>query len=386
MPQALHSRPARIVVLDDDPDILSVVQEALQNEGYEVHAALQRGNAPALVRERQPDLVIINLMVSDRQDGLALLEQMKRDATLRQIPVLVCSAATTVLDQHETFLNEHAVHVIRKPFDLDELLAAVRQALEPGDRVRGRAPAERDAPDVELDVPRLRLDELTLDLDRLQAQLSLDARVANLLTLTAGADVSAERAALALRGLDGDLSLQVRLDNVAQIISRTLQTLDRNPGLMGRALGNVSSLPILGVAKNTNGRVVLQGGSDRHQNSGHRVQGGLAFADRPDEERAHGADTVEGQDGGQVHRQTTPVDRQGRPPVGGARPRPRWEATERPKFPPSHGDHREGRRPGGDEHRDWQARDAIQSRVHALQRRVARLEAGCLSERSIQAP
>jgi CheY-like chemotaxis protein len=125
---------------------------------------------PALIRERQPDLIIVDLMVSGRQDGLALLEQMMRDATLRQIPVLVCSAATAVLDRHEAFLRGHAIPVLRKPFDLDELRDALRGATDRGNWVRGRALGGGDATKVELEVPRLRLDELMLDLDRLQAQ------------------------------------------------------------------------------------------------------------------------------------------------------------------------------------------------------------------------
>jgi CheY-like chemotaxis protein len=133
-------------------------------------AALKRGDVPALLRERQPDLIIVDLMVSGRQDGLALLEQMMRDATLRQIPVLVCSAATAVLDRHEAFLRGQAIPVLQEPFDLDELRDALRGAIDRGNWLRGRALRVRDAPDVELEVLRLRLDELLLDLDRLQAQ------------------------------------------------------------------------------------------------------------------------------------------------------------------------------------------------------------------------
>jgi YD repeat-containing protein len=96
-------------------------------------------------------------------------------------------------------------------------------------------------PDVFLDVPNLRVEEITLEVQNLQARLSLDARLANLLSLSAGADVSIDRVNLRIRGVQAQARLIVRLDNVAAIIERTLATIDQNPEILVRLLQSVDN-------------------------------------------------------------------------------------------------------------------------------------------------
>lgn len=70
----------------------------------------------------------------------------------------------------------------------------------------------------------------------MQVHLALDARVANLVSLKAGADASIGRVKLEIRGVQAEAYLVVRLDNVAKILDRTLTTIDRNPELLTRLL------------------------------------------------------------------------------------------------------------------------------------------------------
>jgi len=94
-------------------------------------------------------------------------------------------------------------------------------------------------PDVLLDVPNLSVDEITLEVENLKAKVSLDARLANLLALTAGADVSIDKVKLQIKGVKAEVLLKVRLDNVAAIIDRTLTTIDRNPEILTKLLESV---------------------------------------------------------------------------------------------------------------------------------------------------
>ena len=75
----------------------------------------------------------------------------------------------------------------------------------------------------------------------LRAHVSLDARLANLLQLTAGADVSIDDVDLTIKGVRAEVLLKVRLDNVAAIIDRTLTTIDRNPQILERLLQSVDN-------------------------------------------------------------------------------------------------------------------------------------------------
>ena len=96
---------------------------------------------------------------------------------------------------------------------------------------------DTQAVDVYLDVPTLSVESITLDVERVRARLSLDARVANLVQLSAGADVEIGQVRLEIQGVQAEVYLRVDLDNVAYIIDRTLTTLDNNPQLV-ETLGN----------------------------------------------------------------------------------------------------------------------------------------------------
>jgi hypothetical protein len=103
------------------------------------------------------------------------------------------------------------------------------------------APDTSDKPDVLLDVPNLSVDEITLDVQNLKANLSLDARVANLVTLKAGVDIGIEKVNLQIKGVQATALLIVRLDNVRAIIEKTLTTLENNPQLVDRLLQTVDN-------------------------------------------------------------------------------------------------------------------------------------------------
>jgi hypothetical protein len=91
------------------------------------------------------------------------------------------------------------------------------------------------APDVHLDVPDVHVDEIKLDLERLVAQLALEARLASLLELRAGAHVAIENLELDIKGVAAKATLEVRLDNVRAILDRALQTVDRNVRVISKA-------------------------------------------------------------------------------------------------------------------------------------------------------
>lgn len=126
-----------------------------------------------------------------------------------------------------------------------------------GSPLAQQALATGDQPDVLLDVPDLSVEAITLEVDNLQAHIALDARLANLLKLTAGADVGIDKVKLDIKGVHAQAMLIVRLDNVRAIIERTLQTLDNNPQLLSGLLKSVDSTvgTVGGVANNAVGTV-----------------------------------------------------------------------------------------------------------------------------------
>ena len=120
-----------------------------------------------------------------------------------------------------------------------------------------QAMSSGDQPDVLLDVPNLQVDELTIDVANLDVNIALDARLASLLKLTAGADVHVDQVKIGLKGVRAQATLIVRLDNVRAIIERTLQTLDNNPQIVAGLLNSVDNTvnTVGGVANNAVGTV-----------------------------------------------------------------------------------------------------------------------------------
>ena len=107
-------------------------------------------------------------------------------------------------------------------------------------------------PDVLVDVPNLSVEDIRLDVQNVHVQVALDARVANLLTLNAGAEAGIDRVRLQISGVRAEARLIVRLDKVAKIIDRTLQTIDNNPKIITNLLSAVDNTvnTVGGVANN----------------------------------------------------------------------------------------------------------------------------------------
>jgi len=122
-----------------------------------------------------------------------------------------------------------------------------------------QAMAGGDPPDVLLDIPNLSVEQLTIEVNNLQVQLALEARLANLLHLSAGANASIDNVKIDIRGVRAQATLIVRLDNVRAIIERTLQTLDNNPQIVTQLLSTVDNA--VGTVGNvTNNTVNTVGG------------------------------------------------------------------------------------------------------------------------------
>ncbi len=115
---------ARVLVVDDEPEILRAVRTNLVAHGYEVLTATSGSEAQAAYAARRPDLVLLDLGLPDL-DGLALIERVRAHAAT---PIVVLSARGGERDKVRA-LDLGADDYLTKPFGMDELLARVRVAL-----------------------------------------------------------------------------------------------------------------------------------------------------------------------------------------------------------------------------------------------------------------
>jgi hypothetical protein len=93
--------------------------------------------------------------------------------------------------------------------------------------------------DVLLDVSDLKVDEISVEVEDLRAQVSLQADVLQLLKLHVGVEAVLGRVKLTIKGVEAKALLRVRLDNVARILERVLETLDDNPDIVKGLLEHV---------------------------------------------------------------------------------------------------------------------------------------------------
>ena len=114
----------RILIIEDDPAILKLLQRGLAYEGYTVDTAVDGRSGLAAARDHQPDLVILDWMLPG-MDGLEVCHRLRTGGSL---PILMLTAKDTVQDRIQG-LDAGADDYMIKPFNLDELLARVRALL-----------------------------------------------------------------------------------------------------------------------------------------------------------------------------------------------------------------------------------------------------------------
>ncbi|HEY3746347.1 MAG TPA: hypothetical protein VGL17_08915 [Gemmatimonadaceae bacterium] len=95
--------------------------------------------------------------------------------------------------------------------------------------------------DVILEIPELSVDSIGLTVSDVKAHVALDANAMNLVQLTAGVDVGIKKVQLGIVGVLAEAYLYVDLDNVAKIVNRVVQTLDRNPQILIQVLKTVDT-------------------------------------------------------------------------------------------------------------------------------------------------
>ncbi|MDI6770424.1 MAG: response regulator transcription factor [Anaerolineales bacterium] len=114
----------RILIIEDDPAILKLLQRGLIYEGYQVDIATDGRSGLNLARGRHPDLVILDWMLPG-MDGLEVCRRLRTGGSL---PILMLTAKDTIQDRVQG-LDAGADDYLVKPFNLDELLARLRALL-----------------------------------------------------------------------------------------------------------------------------------------------------------------------------------------------------------------------------------------------------------------
>jgi signal transduction histidine kinase/DNA-binding response OmpR family regulator len=127
-PGAGDRRKPTVLVIDDDPAVLDLMQRNLRKDGYEVTLASNGRTGLDLARAARPDVILLDVMMPG-MDGWAVLGELKNDPALSSIPVVM----STMLDNREMGLALGADEYLVKPVDRDRLAVALRRHSGQGD-------------------------------------------------------------------------------------------------------------------------------------------------------------------------------------------------------------------------------------------------------------
>lgn len=119
----------RVLVLEHDPSIADLLKSLLETEGYQVDIMLLAGPPDPFVervRATKPDLVMVDILPTNPEEGYRLLDVLRSDPIAQRVSVVAVTTAGPLSEEAIASYNVRASVV--KPFDLDELLAKLREA------------------------------------------------------------------------------------------------------------------------------------------------------------------------------------------------------------------------------------------------------------------
>ncbi len=142
---------SKILVIEDEKNILELVSFNLEREGFQVIATMDGTSGLEMAREELPDLIILDVMLPG-MNGLEVCRELHQDPTTGNIPVVILSARAEELDK-VLGLEMGADDYIVKPFSPRELLARVKA------RLRRYSPGEKNTPGKKLKIGQLEIDD-----------------------------------------------------------------------------------------------------------------------------------------------------------------------------------------------------------------------------------
>lgn len=115
----------KVLVVDDDVDILDGISIILESEGFHVETTTKGDEAYQRVERFQPDVIVLDVLMSGN-DGRIICKNLKSQAETRQIPIIMISADPNV---KQSSVESGAHKFLSKPFDIDDFINTVHTAL-----------------------------------------------------------------------------------------------------------------------------------------------------------------------------------------------------------------------------------------------------------------
>ncbi len=124
------SAPRHILAFDDSPDVLALFTHLLEEGGYRVTTRPLTGHDLSEIESLAPDLIVLDYMWGTEDDNWSLLQMLKMNPATEAIPVVLCTGAVEEVEPLKAHLDQQGVHVMIKPFNIDDLLKVIAATIE----------------------------------------------------------------------------------------------------------------------------------------------------------------------------------------------------------------------------------------------------------------
>lgn len=145
------SETKKLLLIDDDPNLILLVKDYLEFNGYEVITANHGREAIKILEQDTPDLIICDVMMPE-MDGYNFVQEIRQNPSLEWLPVIFLSAKGQSKDRIKGLTQGADVYMV-KPFEPDELVAQVKSTLNQTMRLMGSSHKKVD-PALRIQVPK----------------------------------------------------------------------------------------------------------------------------------------------------------------------------------------------------------------------------------------
>jgi DNA-binding NarL/FixJ family response regulator len=138
----------KLLLVDDDPNLILLVKDYLEFQGYEVMTAENGREALEILESQVPDMIICDVMMPE-MDGYALVEKVRQDPRTNWIPFMFLSAKGQSQDRVRGLSTGADVYMV-KPFEPEELVAQVESSLKQAKRLLKQTPKTNEPPKIQV--------------------------------------------------------------------------------------------------------------------------------------------------------------------------------------------------------------------------------------------
>jgi DNA-binding response OmpR family regulator len=124
----MNTQPGYVLIVEDVPDILRLLEETLKFKGYQAVTAYNGQEALEIIHRQRPALVITDIMMP-KLDGFGLVHRLRIDPETRDIPVIFLTATYVALEDKAFALNIGVTRFIEKPVNFEKFLETIRELL-----------------------------------------------------------------------------------------------------------------------------------------------------------------------------------------------------------------------------------------------------------------